>query len=321
MSKATSHAGSSILTGLGIELAGQLALPDLSDYEPSSASIKPFVWSSGMTERSQSMTLLSNLRTWVTMGSPQPISNLFVDVQSKGDLFYTIEGVAHVTGKPDMIIAHQRIQLMDAIVGIASSAALSVDWKTTTAFQHRSTISAIGTVQALGFAAFKDFTEGQPVFLTDMATGFQCWMVSGRKLWYLHPSDSGLLTLAQGVALIRWFLRHETGYTASVEDGTLVRLPPLPGASSEGGVPPSSSAASAAVTKSRSAAAEVGKNLSLSGNKSKSAVRSGLGQGLVSRDVTPEKDNDNSCNNDYDDNDFDTIVGGLYSALAIEPYS
>ena len=78
---------------------------------------------------------------------------------------------------------------------------------------EESTITAIGRIQAMAFAAAG---RAVPVFFTDLVGGFRGWIVIGGRLFNLHPPERDL-TLAEGVALIRLFLER-----ATAEEGVLV---------------------------------------------------------------------------------------------------
>lgn len=69
---------------------------------------------------------------------------------------------------------------------------------------------------------------GSPAFVTDLSTGFRCWIVVDSILFRLHPADipgpprvCGFLTLAEGVALIRYFIENHGRMAADDRDALL----------------------------------------------------------------------------------------------------
>jgi len=150
-----------------------------------------------------------------------PINNVFADVQRFTPVDFTVEGAGRFTGLPDMMVARDGIVREDELQPLVSAAALTVDWKTSAAFTKRGRIKAIGSAQAIAYSSYSGFERGQPAFITDMATGFRCWIVADHKLYYMHPDDRDF-TLEEGVALIRWFLLHEATHVFHVEARTAV---------------------------------------------------------------------------------------------------
>lgn len=224
LSKATETLLNHTLARLNIPAGGHLAIPDLHRYAPPAGSLSPHVWRVGVTETSAAPTLLATLRSWVTSGTVPPIHNLFADVQQFTSVDFTVEGAGHFTGLPDMMVARDGVEREDELQPLVSTAALTVDWKTSTAFAKKGIIKAIGSAQAIAYSSYGGFERGQPAYTTDMASGFRCWMVTGHKLYYLHPNDRDF-TLEEGVALIRWFLVHEAAHVLRVEGRTAVWVP------------------------------------------------------------------------------------------------
>ena len=266
------------LARLSIPSGGRLVVPDLLSYAPRTGLTKPFQWRTGLTERTAAPMLLSDLRTWVTDGMVPPIQNLFADVQSFTPVEFTVEGAGHFSGVPDMMVAKDGVGREDELQPLVQNAVLTVDWKTAAAFKKNGQIKAIGSSQAIAYSSYNSFSHGQPAFMTDMATGFRCWMVVDGKLYYLHP-DNGDFTLDEGVALIRWFLVHGDTYTLCV-DGRKASW-----VSTSGSAP--DPAARPRGTSGRHPEAPASSGLALDVG-SKGVGRSERSSGLISRDVSPD---------------------------------
>jgi hypothetical protein len=135
---------------------------------------------------------------------------------------------------PDVVVPRAAVGIADEMQPITSSAVVSVNWKTPTAFAETGKVTAIGRIQAIAFASKR---KAVPAFLTDMAAGFRCWIVIDGVLYYLHH-DEAPLSLLEGVALIRYFLTRaeEVGGTAKVVNHALcvdsARVAPPPRAQS-----------------------------------------------------------------------------------------
>ena len=212
------------IQGLSFDIKGRLTLPDLSSYMPQLIDISPYVWTERQRETEAAPELLELLSRWVKVGAMPPILNSFFDVQqlaSHYSMEISVEGVGTFSGMPDVIVPHFSLRSFQEIAPISMSARLSIDWKSAKAFKEESKITAIGRIHALAFAVLS--TRPVPVFFTDMVTGFRGWIVIDCVLYYLHP-DNGLLSLADGVALIRYFLSQSAveGSSIRVSNGTLV---------------------------------------------------------------------------------------------------
>lgn len=195
------------LSALNIGVGGNLLLPDLSLYMPSLESIRPYEW--GFTEREStaSQNLLSLLTTWVTFDSVPHIANRFFDVQSlasRSCMEVFVESVGTFRGMPDAVVPLSTVGDFYEIQPISSSTIVSIDWKTPSAFSSESKVNSIGHIQAIAFANLSQ--RSVPVFITDMSTGFKCWIVIDSKMYYLHHIDGQCLSLTEGVALMRYFL-------------------------------------------------------------------------------------------------------------------
>ena len=228
---------------LEVEVKGHLHLPDLSPYMPAAADVRAYVWGANEKETAASPHLLALLSSWVKFGAVPPIANAFFDVQplaSYSPMELVVEDVGTFRGMPDAIAPRSAVGLAEELQPVSSSAVVSVDWKTPSAFANVGAVASIGHIQAMAFASKR---KSVPVFFTDMMSGFRCWIVIANGLYYLHPGDC--LTLCEGVALMRYFLaRSEVdGSTAKVVDGAL-RVDNLPIASPL--LPPSSFGSSAA---------------------------------------------------------------------------
>ena len=223
-SNVSSEHVSKAIDGLGYVLKGRLALPDLSPYMPLSTDIDPYVWALREKEVDAAPTLLCRLSSWVRLRANPPILNTFFDVQSCAahtSMEIIVDDVGNFRGIPDVIVPHPSIGSYFELSPISKSATVSIDWKTAKYFLDVGKMTTIGHIQALAFGELSP--QPVPVFLTDMATGFRCWIVIKRALYYLHPSDA-LLSLAEGVALMRYFLSHSDveGSSFRVLNGTLV---------------------------------------------------------------------------------------------------
>lgn len=230
---------------LGYPLKGRLAFPDLSPHMPLPTDIDPYVWAERQKEVDAAPELLRRLASWVKGRANPPIPNIFFDVQAlaaKSPMQITVDEVGRFSGMPDVIVPYPSVDSFLELSPITMSAIVSIDWKSAKAFRDVKKMTAIGHIQALAFGELCPWPV--PVFLTDMATGFRCWIVIKRALYYLHPSDA-LLSLAEGVALMRYFLSHSDGEGSSfrVSNGTLVvGRAEAPSSSSElGSVEPGSS--------------------------------------------------------------------------------
>lgn len=278
LSKATETLLNTALARLNIPAGGHLDVPDLHRYAPAAGSLPRHTWRVGTTETNAAPTLLATLRSWVMMDIDPPIHNMFADVQRFTPVEFTVEGAGHFTGLPDMMVAREGVAREDELQPLVSTAVLTVDWKTAVAFAKRGQIKAIGSAQAIAYSSYDGFMCGQPAFMTDMASGFRCWMVTDNKLFYLHPNDRDF-TLEEGVALIRWFLVHEATHVLRVENRTAVWVP-----ASESGRRATTRPDGTAGQLPVPAPQEPG---AVPGVGSKVTGRSGRFDGLISRDVSP----------------------------------
>jgi hypothetical protein len=208
-SKASATFASRAAAALGIRSGGGL-LVDLSAFMPPTgrhAAIVPFVWRAGRGERAESAALLTCLESWVTVNAAPPIDNAFFDVQNftTDPIIFEVEDVAEFRGMVDAIIVTPQMRRIEELAPITSSALVCVDWKTPAALAVTGKIAAIAHIQAFAFAARSGGRAPPPIIMTDMATGFRCWVVIDSVLYYLHPASRDL-SLAEGVALIRLFL-------------------------------------------------------------------------------------------------------------------
>lgn len=244
-STVSASVASSAAEALEVSVSGLLRLPDLSPYMPAAADVVAYRWSPNEKETAASPHLLALLSTWVKVGAAPPIGSTFFDVQpfaSHSPMQLVVEDVGTFRGMPDAIAPRSAVGKIEELQPVSSSAVVSVDWKTPSAFALAAKIAAMGRIQALAFASKR---KSVPVFITDMATGFRCWIVIANRLYYLHSGDS--LSLVEGVALMRYFLaRSEVdGSAPRVVDGALcVDVPPvapIPPPSSLGSAPAGSS--------------------------------------------------------------------------------
>ena len=206
---------------LEVEVKGRLRLPDLSPYMPAAAGVSAYAWGANEKETVAAPHLLELLSAWVKFGAVPPIANAFFDVQplaSHSPMELVVEDVGTFRGMPDAIAPRSAVGLAEELQPVSSSAVVSVDWKTPSAFASVGAVTSIGHIQAMAFASKR---KSVPVFFTDMASGFRCWIVIANGLYYLHPGDS--LSLREGVALMRYFLSRSEmdGSTAKVVDGAL----------------------------------------------------------------------------------------------------
>ena len=305
-SKASPKLASQAMISLVIGTGGRLFLPDLEHYMPAAASLTPYEWGARESETDASKQLLPLLQSWVVTDARPPIPNLFLDVQglaSHMPIELHVESVAVFKGMPDMIVAARGVGFPGEASPTTSAAVVAVDWKTRTALSKHSDIMAIGHVHALAFARASNFAVGKPVFFTDMHSGFRGWIVLDSSLYYLHPDDRPL-TLAEGVALIRYFLAAQAGgLVASVEGGALVCVPRTLGAGAgDFSAPPSPAPP-----------ASSGGDGSRGGSRAKGARRHKGGRGrtsghIISRAASPE-----GGGSDLDE-DFSTVVMSIAAA-------
>ena len=189
-------------TSIGLRDGGRLELPSFEGlgHRPRPT---PFVWG-GMRETAAAPRLQALLDLWVRTDAAPPVANAFCDVQSlaaHSPLTLEHEG-AIFRGVPDCVVLNRGLDLGTLMP--LSSCCVSVDWKTPAAFESRPSTTSQALLQAIGLARF----GGAPVFVTDLATGFRCWLVVDKTTVYTFHSDARDLTLAEGVLLIRYFIRH-----------------------------------------------------------------------------------------------------------------
>ena len=287
---------------LEVEVKGRLLLPDLSPYMPAAAGVSAYAWGANEKETAASPHLLALLSAWVKVGAVPPIANTFFDVQplaSHTPMALVVEDVGTFRGMPDAIAPCSAVGIAEELQPVSSSAVVSVDWKTPSAFASVGAVTSIGHIQAMAFASKR---KSVPVFFTDMVSGFRCWIVIANRLYYLHPGDS--LSLREGVALMRYFLSRSEmdGSTAKVVDGAL-HVDNLPIALSL--PPPSSFGSIAAGGGSGSGGSDCGGagsgSLGGGGNKGKSKGSGRGGGGHVRTSATLLSPGDSGC----DDSDAD----------------
>ena len=276
------------VTAAGVGLRGRLALPEgLDRFMPPAVAPAPFEWAGCRGEKKEveeSPALLALLERWVKSDAEPPVSNLFLDVQRGPLMCMPVEGVADFSGVPDAIVVARGIGSREEAEPFAASAVFTVDWKRRSAMQVRGRIAAIGHVHALALASARGFEAGQPVFFTDLATGFRCWIVLNSNLYFFHD-DAGKvdLSLAQGVALMRYFIaRAAEGGALAVSDSALtsVRAPAGP---SRRAPPAGGGVGSAAVPELAGAPTSGGLGASAHGAPAKSH-----GRGAAAAEESPE---------------------------------
>ena len=136
-------------------------------------------------------------------------------------IIFEVEDVAEFRGMVDAIIATPQMRRIEELAPITSSALVCVDWKTPAAMAVTGKIDAIAHIQAFAFAARSGGRAPPPIIMTDMATGFRCWVVIDDVLYHLHPASRDL-SLAEGVALIRLLLaRINAGDVPCAVNGAL----------------------------------------------------------------------------------------------------
>ena len=188
--------------------------------------LTPFQWAmasgSEKQEDASAPSLLVLLENWVRRGVEPRVKNLFVDVRAAAPMQMEVEGVADFSGLPDAIVTRRNIESDDEARPYAAAAAFSVDWKRRSVMaEMRSQVAAIAHVQALVMASAHNYTHGQPVFFTDLASGFRCWLVLDSTLYCLHGPDADL-SLAEGVALMRYLVMcSAVGDALAITDQTL----------------------------------------------------------------------------------------------------
>lgn len=189
---------------------GQASLPD--SVTRHSHVVKPHKWTH-KREVDESSALLIHLRREVYgpghgLGS---VSNVLMDVQSlnaSNPMKMTVadrSGELTVMGVPDVVILGDGLD--DSVIDPFSDAYAVLDWKT----QERASKSDFQIMmQAIVLAG--EGGCGSPAFVTDFRQGFRCWIVVNDILFHFHPPDTkegpGWLALADGVALIRYFIKH-----------------------------------------------------------------------------------------------------------------
>lgn len=315
MSTASTKVLNRTLDKLAMPIGGCLDIPGFRMLLPAPGTVQPYPWAGGQGERDASSALLDRLKAWVTVGMEPPITNLFSDVQAQDPIDFTVDGAGHFTGLPDMMIAHDGIRSADELCSIVSSAAVVVDWKVPAAFAKTGKIKAIACTHAIALSSFQGYTSGQPVFMTDMATGFRAWIVMEGALYFLNDNDTAgaprssahLLSLEEGVALIRWFLIHEGEYALERKRKGQARQLVLHDDESE--VAGSSIGAAAAAHDGSGSTSNVGPAASSVINKSNLPVKARKLDGLISRDVSPGKSW--TC-----DDDFATVCAEIASVEA-----
>ena len=197
------HAVFRIIAARGLT-EGRALLP--ASLPRSHGRVHGHAWSH-RSEVAESPALLAKLRQHVLAGAA-PIDNVFLDVQS---LVTTrpmrlevedAEGTLEASGGPHFVVL--RRDLDDSVIDPLANACIVGDWKTTTNVGGK---PAECQVMSQAIALTDDDGYGYPTFLTDFVTGFRCWLVIRKVLFHFHPSH-GWLTLAEGTALVRYFITH-----------------------------------------------------------------------------------------------------------------
>lgn len=207
---------------------GQAALPR-SIASHGMRVCKAHVWKhSG--EVAESGALLEHLRREVCAGGRgfTTLGNVFMDVQSlssSNPMTMTIEdstGELTVTGVPDVAILDYGVD-SSVLCPFANACAVG-DWKSRGRVGKS---DAQVMTQAVVLAG--DGVDGPPAFVTDLVTGFRCWIVIDSILFRFHPADKpgppkvlGWLQLSEGVALIRYFIENH-GRMAAEDKAELLR--------------------------------------------------------------------------------------------------
>lgn len=196
-----------------------LPLPQLSDLLPASL-LEPFNWGT-LTETRAAPDLLQKLREWVVNGAIPPISNEFLDVQglaSHAPLHIYEPHIGDFKGINDMVILNSGLSAAE-IVSPMANCAVAVDWKVPSKL---ATAKHLAALQAIGLSVLRDEANSPPLFFTDLCTGFRCWRLIDNDFCCYKGINGSLLTLAEGVALIRYFLIAETEMLHSQKEHLLV---------------------------------------------------------------------------------------------------
>jgi hypothetical protein len=160
----------------------------------------PFRWArpSG-DEHVESPALNSALRDLVNVPG-----YVFHDVHAQRANLLSFEeaGVGDFSGTPDTLVISEGLALDYPLESVAK---IVIDWKTPVKYAEKPKIRRTLTTMALAVANGRN--QGCPVFITDMASGMRCAMVVSNTVMLFH-SDSTDLSLAEGIALIRYFLKY-----------------------------------------------------------------------------------------------------------------
>ena len=311
-SKVSTTLAAAAMTAVSLGIGGRLALPpDLHLYMPS-GELAPFEWATGgggeKQEAASSPSLLVLLKRWVCDGAEPPVKNLFLDVRTGPQMRMEVEGVADFSGLPDAIVAGHCIESPEEAQPYTAAAAFSVDWKRRSVMaEQRSQVSAIAHVQALAMASTHDYIHGQPVFFTDLASGFRCWLIFDSKLYCLHGTDADL-SLAQGVALMRYLLaRSADGDALAVVGQTLASARKQREMGPRAPAPPAGGAGAAAATPAPGGSPAGGDVVGLAATKSR-------GVGAVESEGGPESEA--TVGDDGVDVDFRTLALSIANDLA-----
>lgn len=183
--------------------------PEAVNLKPDARALIPYAWGQ-QSEVEASKHLLPLLKMWVTSGAIPAITNEFVDVQglaSHSPLRVRVDGIGNFSAMTDMVILNAGLVDVD-VVSRLSNCAVAVDWKAPDPF--RAGTKVLAALQAVAFANVQGTypDSSPPVFFTDMVTGFRCsQIVQGALLAYHGASGTSLLSLSEGVGLIRHFLK------------------------------------------------------------------------------------------------------------------
>lgn len=111
----------------------------------------------------------------------------------------------------------------EEIVNLPYHCAALIDWKILEKFRQKKTIARIAILQALALADQRDGKHCQPVFFTDLQTGFRCYIIINRRVHTFHPPTSEL-SLESGIALMRYFIKNR-GSLAPADREHLAGIP------------------------------------------------------------------------------------------------
>ena len=173
-----------------------------------SGRLAPHKWTQA-SETREAPLLLSRLKNDVTSESGTSITNYFMDVQhfaGSRPMTLTVDdeaGELKVSGVPDLAILEDGLD--DGVIDPFSNACVVVDWQTE---DKAGTRRADLQVMAQAIVLANKDCYGTPAFLTDLVKGFRCWIVVDGVLFHFHSDKNSWLSLAEGTALIRYFIAN-----------------------------------------------------------------------------------------------------------------